>query len=168
MQTTLAKCLTTTCTFNLWMSKGAHNVFAMVMKFLSTNWKSKHINIGLFKAHEYKWYWHGCEVETNLWQIFTHTKNLAYVKTKGSNLQTCAKSLKLVVSYDDLGIVEPLDGFCYGHVLSNMLIWHFRWKGLWITFCINQNCPSGHPKKYHVAEEIWQREASVGKNVCGF
>jgi hypothetical protein len=34
------------------MSKGAHDVFAVVIKFLSTNWESKHINIGLFKAHD--------------------------------------------------------------------------------------------------------------------
>ncbi len=36
---------------DLWMSKGAHNVSAVVVNFLSTNSKPKHITIGLFEAN---------------------------------------------------------------------------------------------------------------------
>jgi hypothetical protein len=45
---------------------------------------------------------------------------LAYVKDEGFNLQTCDQALKLVVSCGDLGIIEPFDSSCYGHVLSKL------------------------------------------------
>jgi hypothetical protein len=34
--------------FDLWMSIGAHNVFALVMNFLREDWVTKHIIIGFF------------------------------------------------------------------------------------------------------------------------
>ncbi len=52
VQFSLAKFLSTTCTFNLWMLKGAHNVFAMIVNFLSTNCEPKDVIIGLFKTHD--------------------------------------------------------------------------------------------------------------------
>jgi hypothetical protein len=36
--------------FDLWMPKGAHDIFAFGIKFLGAHWHSKHIAIGLFKA----------------------------------------------------------------------------------------------------------------------
>jgi len=51
VQPALVKCLIATCTFDLWMSKGAHDVFAMVVNFLSINLKPKHVTIGLFEAN---------------------------------------------------------------------------------------------------------------------
>jgi hypothetical protein len=61
----------------------------VVVKFLSTNWESKHINIGLFNAHDTS----GTAMVVKLKQIldkFSFTKKLAYIKNRGSNLQTCA------------------------------------------------------------------------------
>jgi hypothetical protein len=34
------------------MSKGAHNVFALVISFLNEEWQPQHITIGLFEANE--------------------------------------------------------------------------------------------------------------------
>ncbi len=50
VQPALVECLIATYTFDLWMSKGAHDVFAMVVNFLSINSKPKHVTIGLFEA----------------------------------------------------------------------------------------------------------------------
>ncbi len=50
MQPPLAKCLTTTYNFDLWMSKRVHDVFVVVVNFLFAIWKPKHITIGLFEA----------------------------------------------------------------------------------------------------------------------
>ncbi len=36
--------------FDLWMSKGAHNIFALVINFLGFDWQPKHVTIGLFEA----------------------------------------------------------------------------------------------------------------------
>ncbi len=49
VQPTLANCLSTTCTFDLWMSKGMHDIFAVVVSFISSNWEAKHATIGLFE-----------------------------------------------------------------------------------------------------------------------
>jgi hypothetical protein len=46
----LAKCVFVTTIFDLWMSKGPHDVFALVLNFLEKKWMSKHITIGLFQA----------------------------------------------------------------------------------------------------------------------
>jgi hypothetical protein len=47
----LTKCVsTTTLSFDLWMSKGVHDVFALIVNFLEKNWMLKHITISLFET----------------------------------------------------------------------------------------------------------------------
>ncbi len=46
---TLANCSSTT-SFDLWMFKGAYDVFALIINFLSSDWQPKHVIIGLFEA----------------------------------------------------------------------------------------------------------------------
>ncbi len=36
--------------FDLWMSKGAYDVFALVINFLNSDWQPKHVTIGLFET----------------------------------------------------------------------------------------------------------------------
>jgi hypothetical protein len=48
MHLALADYISTTCTFDLWMSKGVHDVFVVVVNFLSNKWEAKHITIRLF------------------------------------------------------------------------------------------------------------------------
>jgi hypothetical protein len=38
--------------FDLWMSKGAHDVFILVIIFLGSYWKPKHVTLGLFEVVE--------------------------------------------------------------------------------------------------------------------
>jgi hypothetical protein len=42
----LVDCILAICTFDLWMLKGAHDVF-VVVNFLSSKWEPKHITIEL-------------------------------------------------------------------------------------------------------------------------
>jgi hypothetical protein len=51
----LKQCYSTTFSFDLWMSKGAHNVFALVISFLNEGWHPQHITIELFEANEATW-----------------------------------------------------------------------------------------------------------------
>jgi hypothetical protein len=37
LQPTLANCILITCTFDLWMSKGARDVFVVVVNFISSD-----------------------------------------------------------------------------------------------------------------------------------
>ncbi len=46
----LEKCHSIITSFDFWIFKGAHNVFAFVIIFLGFNWKPKHVTIGLFEA----------------------------------------------------------------------------------------------------------------------
>jgi hypothetical protein len=86
VQPTLAKCLTTTYTFHLWMSKGAHDIFAVVINFLSTNWEPNHIIIGLFEVDDMS----GTTMVVKFKHIFDKFalmhKIMAYIKDEGSNL----------------------------------------------------------------------------------
>jgi hypothetical protein len=48
VQPTLLSCLFAPCTFNLWMSKWVHDIFAVIVNFISSVWVVKHVTIGLF------------------------------------------------------------------------------------------------------------------------
>jgi hypothetical protein len=43
-------CISTTASFDLRMSKGAHDIFALVINFLGFDWQPKQVIIGLFEA----------------------------------------------------------------------------------------------------------------------
>jgi hypothetical protein len=46
----LAKHFSPTSSFDLWMSKGTYDIFALVINILGKDWQPKHITIGLFEA----------------------------------------------------------------------------------------------------------------------
>ncbi len=46
----LTNYISLTTSFDLWMSKGAHDIFVFVINFLGSNWQPKQISIGLFEA----------------------------------------------------------------------------------------------------------------------
>ncbi len=45
----LFQCVSATANFDLWMSKGAYDIFALVINFLDGNWKPKKVTIGFLK-----------------------------------------------------------------------------------------------------------------------
>jgi hypothetical protein len=47
----------------------------------------------------------------------TH-KILAFVEDEKSNLQVCENALISIVSCNNLDLLEPFDGTCFGHALS--------------------------------------------------
>jgi hypothetical protein len=71
--------------FGLWMSKGAYEVFAIVINFLSNDWQPKHVSIGLFEATKAT----NQTLAKNLTKLLDkyglRKKIIAYVKDKGSN-----------------------------------------------------------------------------------
>jgi len=105
--------------FDLWMSKGAHDVFVLVMIFWGSNWKPKYITLGLFKPVEIT----GQALVKNLIELLDayglKNKIVAYVKDEGSNLNTLTNALKYVVKCETLGLEESFQGTCFGHVFSN-------------------------------------------------
>jgi hypothetical protein len=50
VQPTLVSYMSTTCTFDLWMSIGTHDIFIVIFNFLFNKLEPKHVTIGLFEA----------------------------------------------------------------------------------------------------------------------
>jgi hypothetical protein len=94
VQLALVECLTTICAFDLWMSKRAHDVFVVIVNFLSTNWEPKHIIIGLFEANDTNGATMAMKFKHILDKFALTHKIVAYVKDEGSNLQACVQALK--------------------------------------------------------------------------
>jgi hypothetical protein len=46
----LVECNSPITSFDLWMSKGVHNISTLVINFLGANWQAKHVTLGLFEA----------------------------------------------------------------------------------------------------------------------
>ncbi len=46
----LTYCISTTTSFDLWMSKGAHDIFALIINVMGSNWEPKEVTIGLFET----------------------------------------------------------------------------------------------------------------------
>ncbi len=81
----LANHFSTTASFDLWISKGVYDFFALVINFLSNDWQPKRVTIGLFGMTE--------TIDqalarslTKLLDKYNLRKNIsAYVKDEGSN-----------------------------------------------------------------------------------
>ncbi len=105
--------MSTTCTFDISMFVRTHDIFVVVVNFLSSNWEPKHLTIGFFEAIATS----GVTMAPKLWKLlgmFSFTdKFLAYVKDEGANLQSCATTLTFVVSCKTLGMLEPFHGSCF-------------------------------------------------------
>jgi hypothetical protein len=50
VQSTKTDYILTTYTFGLWMSKGANDVFVVVLNFISSDWEARHVTIRLFEV----------------------------------------------------------------------------------------------------------------------
>jgi hypothetical protein len=99
--------------FDLWMSKGTYDIFALVIKFLNENWQPKKVTINLFEA---------CQALTiNLKKLLDsyglRKKIIVYVKDEGANL-TMTTSFKFIVNCEVLGLEENFNDTCFGHAFS--------------------------------------------------
>jgi hypothetical protein len=48
----LTNYISATTSFDMWMSKGAHDIFALVINLLGYDWQPKQVTINLFEATE--------------------------------------------------------------------------------------------------------------------
>jgi hypothetical protein len=97
------------------MSKGAHVVFALVIKFLNEKRLSQHIIIGLFKANETTKRALARNLIKLLDQYDLRKKIVTYVKGEGANFNAITTTLKFVVNYEVFGMEESFQGICFGH-----------------------------------------------------
>jgi hypothetical protein len=137
----LHDCKTTTASSNLWMSKRANGIFALIINFLIANWQPKHVTLGLFEANE------------TIGQALP--KNLAYVKDEGSNLNTTIIALKSIVNYELLGLEESYQGCCFGHFFSKHVNMEQLMKNLHkVETCFHQICTIRYTKVHNLAQKV--------------
>jgi hypothetical protein len=107
-----------TTSFDLWIFKGIHDIFAIVINFLGFDWYPKHVTIGLFEITETT-----CQtLANNLRELFDQyglKKNIVlYVKTGVLNLNAMIIALK----YETLGLNQSFQSTFWPCSLQNMLV----------------------------------------------
>jgi len=75
------------------MSKGAHDIFVIVVNFILNDLEAKHVTIRLFEVINTIGIAMILKLQKLLYKFFFTTKILSYVKDEGSNLQTYANGL---------------------------------------------------------------------------
>ena len=87
-------CVFATATFDLWMSKGAYDIFALV-NFLNADWVPTHVTFGLFKACDTSEAAMAVQLQHLLDKYNLRNWILYYIKDEGSNLATITNALKM-------------------------------------------------------------------------
>ncbi len=89
--------------FDLWMFKGVHDIFALVINLLGFDWQPKLITIGLFEMKKTI----GQAFVNNLTKLLDQygleNKSIVCVKNEGSNLNTMTITLKFVMKCEVFG-----------------------------------------------------------------
>jgi hypothetical protein len=94
------------------MSKGEHDISALVIKFWGVDWQPKHIAYGLFEATNIS----GQTLARNLIEILNtyelKKKIVVYVKDEGFNFNIMIIILKLVLNFNVLGLEDKFQRTC--------------------------------------------------------
>ncbi len=87
---TLDSCVTTTTSFDLWVSKSGHDTVTLVINFIISQWVACHVTMRLFEAINMFGVEITMQMKELLWSYDLLYKLIAYVKDKGGNLSTLA------------------------------------------------------------------------------
>jgi hypothetical protein len=79
----LASCVTCTTSFDLWMFRGGHDTFSMVVSFINNLWKHTYVTVGIFEMHNIADVAMANQVKVLLDSFGLLTKSLLMSKTKG-------------------------------------------------------------------------------------
>jgi hypothetical protein len=92
-----SQCVSTITSFDLWMSKGAYDIFALVINFLDGNWKPRKVTIGLFETTETTSQTLARNLNELLDSYNLKKKIITYVKDEGANLNAMTMALKTIM-----------------------------------------------------------------------
>ena len=112
----LASSVTASASFDLWMSRGGVDTFALVINFLSDKWIPVHVTVGLFEVSDTSGGAMALQMKALLDSFGLTQRILAFVKDEGGNLGTMAGALRSIVSCDPLQITTVFEGTFFGHV----------------------------------------------------
>ncbi len=110
----MAKCQYIFPSFDLWMSKGGHDIFSLVIIFWALIGNQNMLPLGFFV----QWILLAKKLIDLLEKYNLRKKIVVYVKDEGSNFNTMTIALKLVVSCEVLDLEENFQGACFGYEFS--------------------------------------------------
>ncbi len=114
----LSQCMLDTASFDLWMLKGAYDIFAFVINFLDENWKPIKVTIGLFEVIETTSQASVRNLRELLDSYGLKKKIIANVKDEGANFNSMTIAIKFVVNCEVLGLEDNFNGTYFGHAFS--------------------------------------------------
>ncbi len=92
----LVKCHFIINNFDFWISKGAYDVFTLIINFLGSDWQPKYVTIGLFEAKETI----GQALVKNLTDLLDkcglREKFITSIKDEGFNINVMITTLNLL------------------------------------------------------------------------
>ncbi len=91
------ECHSTIVSFDLCMSKGVHDVFALDITCLGSNWNSKHVTLGLFEASNIITHALVKKLTSLSNEYYVRNKIVTYVKDEGWNLNIMTSAFKSIV-----------------------------------------------------------------------
>jgi hypothetical protein len=107
----LAYATTISCNFDLWMSKGDVDTFALVINFKS--WILMYVTMGLFQVHKTRGQSMVIQFKSLLSKFgLMHCDCI--VKNESSNLIAMASTLHTIINCEPLKIIKVYEGTCFG------------------------------------------------------
>jgi hypothetical protein len=114
----IKECYCANASFDLWMYKGAHDMFTLVIIFLGFDLRPKHVTLNLFETTNATRH----ALTRNLIDLLNvyglKNKIIMHVKNKGSNLNTLISALIFFVICEALDWKENFQGTYFRHVFS--------------------------------------------------
>jgi hypothetical protein len=114
----IKECYCANASFDLWMYKGAHDVFTLVIIFWGFDLKPKHVTLSLFEATNTTRHALARNMIDFLNVYGLKNKIIMYVNNEGSHLNTLTSALKSVVICESLDLKENFQGTRFRHVFS--------------------------------------------------
>jgi len=111
----LVKAIILLASFDLWMSRGGMDTFALAISYLNESWMPQHFTIGLFEVHKTI----GLSMVNQLRSLFEKYDlmhcMITFVKNEGSNLMSMATTLCSIVDCRPLKLQQVYEGMCWSH-----------------------------------------------------
>ncbi len=114
----LALTTVVSASFDVWMSCGKFDTFALVINVLRDNWVPMHIIVGLFEVNETTRHSMAIQLQVLLDKFGILHRVIAFVKYEGTNLSAMAITLHSIIDCGPLNILKAYEGRCFGHVMS--------------------------------------------------
>ncbi len=111
--------------FDLWMSKEAHDIFAFVITFLGSNYELKQMILGYLKQQKLLVKpWLPTIRKELFGQYGLRKKKLTYVKDEGSNLIVITVVLKSIIKCEVLGLNESFQNSWFGYAFGMLVCYN--------------------------------------------